>query len=401
MEAPLLTVKDTEQRVEAHAEGSFWSEVKTQLYLAGPLVAGYLLMNITQMISIMFVGHLGKLELASVSIATSFAAVTGLCVLAGMATGLDTLCGQAFGAGQHHLLGVHKHIPVAVLWAYASKILSWCVQDPEIATAAGSYVRWLIPSLFVFPWGLGHPAVCWLLVNRLGLGSKGVALANAVSYLVNLSLMALYIRLSPSCKATWTGFSGEAFRGIPGFLKLAVPSAAMVCMEWWSFELLVLLAGLLPSPKLETAVLSICTRVSNEHGAGRPHVAHLATQVVMFLAFSVCVSEGILMVLARNLLGYAYSNDEDVAKYAARVMPVLAVCILFDGLQTVLSGVVRGCGRQKLGAVINLVAYYVAGIPAAFFFAFVCHLGGMVLRAKDGVFSSNLLVDTWQNMKCQ
>ncbi|TKW38658.1 hypothetical protein SEVIR_1G129932v4 [Setaria viridis] len=263
--------------------------------------------------------------------------------------------------------------------------------------------------------------------------------------------MALYIRLSPSCKATWTGFSGEAFRGIPGFLKLAVPSAAMVCMEWWSFELLVLLAGLLPSPKLETAVLSIClhtititfasmvpiglgaalsTRVSNEHGAGRPHVAHLATQVVMFLAFSVCVSEGILMVLARNLLGYAYSNDEDVAKYAARVMPVLAVCILFDGLQTVLSGVVRGCGRQKLGAVINLVAYYVAGIPAAFFFAFVCHLGGMglwfgllcglvvqmllllsisictnwngeVLRAKDGVFSSNLLVDTWQNMKCQ
>lgn len=41
-------------------------------------------------------------------------------------------------------------IPVAVLWAYASKILSWCVQDPEIATAAGSYVRWLIPSLFVF-----------------------------------------------------------------------------------------------------------------------------------------------------------------------------------------------------------------------------------------------------------
>ncbi|CAN6272360.1 unnamed protein product, partial [Urochloa humidicola] len=85
-------------------------------------------------------------------------------------------------------------------------------------------------------------------------------------------------------------------------------------------------------------------------------------------------------------------------------------------------GVVRGCGRQKLGAVINLVAYYVAGIPAAFFFSFVCHLRGMglwfgllcglvvqmlllllisvcanwnreVLRAKDRVFISSLPVD--------
>jgi MATE family multidrug resistance protein len=49
-----------------------------------------------------------------------------------------------------------------------------------------------------------------------------------VSYLANLSFLALYVRLSPSCKATWTGFSGEAFRGVTEFLKLAVPSAVMV-----------------------------------------------------------------------------------------------------------------------------------------------------------------------------
>ncbi|PVH66041.1 hypothetical protein PAHAL_1G132800 [Panicum hallii] len=409
-EAPLLTVTaDTEKRAGGDAEGSPWSEVRKQLYLAGPLVAGYLLVNTVQMVSLMFAGHLGELELAGVSVATSFASVTGLSVLAGMATGLDTLCGQAFGAGRHRLLGVHKQramlvltllsVPVAGVWACAGEILAWCGQDPEIAAAAGSYTRWLIPALLVYAplqchvrflqaqklvlpvmlssgaAALGHPAVCWLLVRRLGLGSRGVALANAVSYLGNLSLMALY----PSCRTTWTGFSGEAFRGIPGLLKLAVPSAAMICMEWWSFELLVLLAGLLPNTKLETAVLSNCTRVSNELGAGRPRAAGLATRVVMFLAFSVCVSEGLAMVLVRNILGYAYSNDDEVAKYTARLMPALAVCILFDGLQNVLSGVVRGCGRQKLGAVINLVAYYAAGIPAAFLFAFVCRLGGMGL----------------------
>ena len=41
------------------------------------------------------------------------------------------------------------------------------------------------------------------------------------------------------------------------------------------------------------------------------------------------------------------------------------------------AGVVRGCGRQKAGAFINLAAYYLAGIPSAFVFAFVWHLGGM------------------------
>ncbi|RLM79519.1 protein DETOXIFICATION 16-like isoform X1 [Panicum miliaceum] len=266
-------------------------EVKKQLYLAGPLVAGFLLQNLVQMVSVMFVGHLGELALASASLATSFAGVTGFSLLvnislplpplfilsflsirfthrrrarrqAGMACSLDTLCGQAFGARQHHMLGVYKQramlvlalvsVPVAPVWAYTGEILTWCGQDPEIAAGAGSYIRWMIPALFVYgalqchvrflqtqnlvvpvmlssgATALCHPAVCWLLVRGLGLGRNGAALPNAISYVANLSFLALYVRLSPSCKATWTGFSAEAFRGIPDFLKLAVPSAVMV-----------------------------------------------------------------------------------------------------------------------------------------------------------------------------
>ncbi|CAL0301509.1 unnamed protein product [Lupinus luteus] len=52
-------------------------------------------------------------------------------------------------------------------------------------------------------------------------------------------------------------------------------------LEMWSFEMVVLLSGLLPNPKLETSVLSICTRVSNELGAGHPRAARLAVCVVM------------------------------------------------------------------------------------------------------------------------
>ncbi|KAL6613948.1 hypothetical protein ACP70R_036218 [Stipagrostis hirtigluma subsp. patula] len=384
------------------------------------------------MISVMFVGHLGELALAGAATATSFAGVTGFSLLAGMASSLDTMCGQAFGAGQHQLLGVYKQramlvlalvsVPVAVLWWYAGEILGWLRQDPEIAAEAGRYIRWLIPALFVYgplqchvrflqaqkvvaPVMLGsgaaalaHPAVCWLLVRRLRLGSRGAALGNAMSHLANLSFLALYVRLSPSCKATWAGFSRDAFRGVLGLLRLAVPSALMVCVEWWSFEILMLLSGLLPNPKLETAVISICfntntfaymvptglgsaisTRVSNELGAGRPQAARQATRAVLFLAFSVGVSEGLLMMLVRNLWGYAYTHDAEVARHTARMMPFLAASIFVDCQQCVLSGVVRGSGRQKIGAIMNLSAYYLVCIPAAVIFAFVCHLGGMGL----------------------
>ncbi|KAM3299461.1 hypothetical protein ACQJBY_040779 [Aegilops geniculata] len=432
MEEQLLVLGATGTEKKGDDESLVLSEVKKQLRLAGPLVIGCLLQNVVQMISVMFVGHLGELALSAASMATSFANVTGFSLLAGMACSLDTLCGQAYGAGQHRMLGVYKQramlvlslasVPVAALWAYTGRILLLLGQDPEIAAGAGGYIRWMIPALLAYgplqchvrflqtqnvvvpvmlssgATALSHPLVCWALVHGLRMGSKGAALANAVSFLTNLSILALYVRLSPSCSRTWTGFSRDAFRGLAGFLKLAVPSALMVCMEWWSFELLVLLSGLLPNPKLETAVLSIClntnslafmaplglggaisTRVSNELGAGRPAAARLAARVVMLLALAVGASEGLVMLLVRNVWGYAYSNEAEVAAYVARMMPILAMSVVFDGLQCVLSGVVRGCGQQKIAAFGNLGAYYLVGIPAAFFFAFVFHLGGMGL----------------------
>uniref|UniRef100_A0A0D9W3Z8 Protein DETOXIFICATION n=1 Tax=Leersia perrieri TaxID=77586 RepID=A0A0D9W3Z8_9ORYZ len=480
MEDALLLVGNGEKKSQGgDGEGDdnklVVTEVKKQLYLAGPLIAGWLLQNVVQMISVMFVGHLGELELSSASIATSFAGVTGFSLLAGMASSLDTLCGQAYGAKQHHLLGVYKQramlvlglvsVAVAVVWAYTGELLLLFGQDPEIAAGAGSFIRWMIPALFVYgplqchvrflqtqnvvlPVMLSsgataacHLPVCWLLVYGVGLGAKGAALANGVAYLANVAVLAVYVRVSPACRSTWTGFSSEAFRDVVGFLRLAVPSALMVCLEWWSFELLVLLSGLLPNPKLEASVLSIClnsgslafmipfglgsaisTRVSNELGAGRPDAARLATRVVMVLGLVVAVAVGLIMIFVRHVWGYAYSNEEEVVQYTAKMMPILAVSFLFDDLQCLLSGVARGCGWQKIGAIVNLGAYYLVGIPAALCFAFVYHLGGMglwlgimcalvvqmllllaitlctnwekeALKAKERVFSSTLPAD--------
>ncbi|OQU80064.1 hypothetical protein SORBI_3007G074300 [Sorghum bicolor] len=245
---------------------------------------------------------------------------------------------------------------------------------------------------------LCHLAVCWALVHRAGMGSKGAALSNAVSYGLNLAILALYVRLSSACGRTWNGFSVEGFKELRQFANLAVPSAFMICVEFWAFEIIVLLSGLLPNPQLETSVLSIClntsillfmvplglsysvsTRVSNELGAGQPQAAKLAMRVVMCLALSSGFLLTMAMILLRSVWGHMYSNEKEVVAYIAKMMPVLAISFFIDGIHGSLSGVLTGCGKQKIGAITNLGAFYLAGIPMAVLLAFVFHMNGMGL----------------------
>ncbi|XP_027366950.1 protein DETOXIFICATION 16-like isoform X1 [Abrus precatorius] len=384
------------------------------------------------MISIMFVGHLGRLPLAGASLGTSFASVTGYSVLLGMGSALETLCGQAYGARQYQMLGIYTQramllllglsIPLSLIWFYTSSLLIAMGQDHEISTEAGIYNRWMIPGLFaygllqclnrflqtqnnVFPMlissgitTLVHIFFCWVFVFECELGSKGAALAISMSYLVNVIILVIYINLATACASTWNGVSKEALNDMLSLIKLAAASAVMICFEYWSFEMVVLLSGLLPNPQLETSVLSISlntcwmvymisvglggaisTRVSNELGGGNSKGALLALRVMIAIAVLEGTTVALVTILVRNVWGKLYSNEDEVIKYVAKMMPLLALSDFLDGFQCVLSGAARGCGWQNLCAFINLGAYYVVGIPSAILFAFVFHIGGMGL----------------------
>lgn len=166
-------------------------------------------------------------------------------------------------------------------------------------------------------------------------------------------------------------------------------------LEWWSFELLILLSGLLPNPQLETSVLSIClsiistiytipeatgsaasTRVSNALGGGCPQAARLS----VFASMTVAVSEAILVsstiFASRKVLGYVFSNEQDVVDYVTYMVPLISLNVIVDSLHGTLSGIARGSGWQKLGAYVNLGAYYVFGIPIAVILGFWFELRG-------------------------
>ncbi|KAH7528669.1 hypothetical protein FEM48_Zijuj05G0096600 [Ziziphus jujuba var. spinosa] len=87
--------------------------------------------------------------------------------------------------------------------------------------------------------------------------------------------------------------------------------------------MMVLLSGLLPNPKLETSVLSIIIRVSNELGAGHPEAAHLVVHVALALVIVEGLLLGIFLISIHNIWGYAYTNEAEVVKCVAKMLPIL------------------------------------------------------------------------------
>jgi MATE family multidrug resistance protein len=79
-------------------------------------------------------------------------------------------------------------------------------------------------------------------------------------------------------------------------------------------------------------------RVSNELGSGNPQAARLS----ILISGIMCLAEGLLVVIitvcVRDVWGYLYSNEEEVAKYVSIMMPILATSNFMDGLQCTLSG---------------------------------------------------------------
>ncbi|KAG8652173.1 hypothetical protein MANES_06G063000v8 [Manihot esculenta] len=406
MEKQILLGEAGEEKPQRISWRVLTQEAKRTAYIAGPMVAVNLSQYFLQIISIMMVGHLGQLSLSSTAIAISFCGVTGFSLLFGMSSALETLCGQAHGAKQYRQFGVQIYtaifslnivcIPLSVLWIYMGKILVFMGQDTLISQQAAKFSSCLIPALFgyanlqavvryfqmqslIFPLIISslfavcfHVVVCWILVFNSGLGNLGAAFSIGISYWVNWILLALYMRFSSSCEKTRVSVSMELFQGVGQFFRLAIPSAGMICLEWWSFEFLTMLSGILPNPRLETSVLSVC----------------LATISTLYT-----VPDG-LGAAARHVFGYIFSNEKEVVDYVTDMAPLVSISVILESFQVTLSGVARGCGWQNLGAYVNLVAYYICGIPVAAVLGFWLKFRGkgLWIGIQVGSFLQNVML---------
>ncbi|KAK8651869.1 hypothetical protein V6N13_141446 [Hibiscus sabdariffa] len=238
-----------------------FGEAKIQILFAVPVVLSNVFYSSITMVSVMFAGHLGEVELAASTLANSWAAVTGFAFMVGLSGALETLCGQGFGAGMYKMLGIYLQasciisfffsLIISILWFYTEPILVLLHQDPEISKTAALYIKYLIPGLFAFgflqnilrflqtqsivkplvvfsiiPLGI-HFGIVYSLVNKTSLGFKGAPMAASISIWISLLLLAMYVVFANKFKNTWQGLSSESFHYIIRNLRLALPSAAM------------------------------------------------------------------------------------------------------------------------------------------------------------------------------
>jgi multidrug resistance protein, MATE family len=208
-----------------------------------------------------------------------------------MGSAVETLCGQAYGAHKHEMLGVYMQrsfvlltvtgVPLAVMYVLSKQILLLLGEPERIAEAAWVYVVGLIPQIFAYAANFpiqkflqaqsivapsayisaatlaAHLFLSWVAVYRLGLGLLGASLILSLSWWIIVAAQFVYIVTSPRCRRTWTGFSCQAFSGLPEFFRLSAASAVMLCLEAWYTQITVLIAGLLKDPEIALDSLAV------------------------------------------------------------------------------------------------------------------------------------------------
>ncbi|KAI3958787.1 hypothetical protein MKX01_023463 [Papaver californicum] len=403
-------------------------EIKAIGKISGPTALTGLLLYSRAMISMLFLGYLGELELAGGSLAIGFANITGYSVISGLAMGMEPICGQAFGAKQKKILGLTSQrtvllllttsIPISFMWVNMKRILLWCGQDEEISSVAHVFILFSIPDLFFL--SLLHPlriylrtqsitlpiSFCsaisviihiplnYLLVIHLKMGIAGVAIAMVWTNLNLFILLAAFIIISGVYKDSWVAPSMDCLRGWSSLLSLAIPTCISVCLEWWWYEFMILLCGLLVNPKATIASmgiliqttslvyvfpsalsLGVSTRVGNELGANRPGKARIS--MIVSLACAVVLGLGAMTftVLMRHQWGRLFTNDAEILEITAMALPIVGLCELGNCPQTTGCGVLRGSARPSTGANINLSSFYLVGMPVAIVMGFVIKMG--------------------------
>jgi multidrug resistance protein, MATE family len=295
----------------------------------------------------------------------------------------------AYAAGVSAIL----HIPFNVLFIH---VFGWGYMGVGVATVMAQTIQPIY-------------TITYLFVTEQG---RGRVLENTMAATMGRT------RLSFWKEATVAVYS---LAGILQYLSLAIPGIVIIS-EWWASEVAIFLAGTLtPHPDLALGAMTIyqsintacfmlpvgcgiagSTRVGNFLGAGDTRGADVAAKVSVSSAALLSTCLGcILYFTPHTIFPSFFTPDQALVTEASRLIPLLSVYVVGDGIQTVLNGIIKGCGRQCVIMPIVVVAYWIVGVPLAYFYAFIQHDG---IMCDDNIHCgvtglvSGMTIGTWTHM---
>lgn len=398
---------------------SVWRETRALVLLSWPIWLSGVAEAVNGAVAALFLGRdPNPALLGGAYVAMSVFSVLAMCPLMSLSSGVTTLVATAIGArdfdkvGSYVQLGTSVNLAYALVWmvpmvAFPTPLLRVLLGDkqPQVLGVAATYLR--VYSLRLFPYAVLRPvhralmaqSVTWpmpvgalfivisntalhaVLVSAAGLGAVGSAVASTVApALQTVCLLALvaYLGLNPTVWGRWDPAAVTA--AARPYLRLALPGAALMCAEWWALEATTLLMSRRSPSVLAAHVvaanvtlilymtpaalgLGVMTRVGNALGAATPAAARRACWVAVAAGTAVGGALGVPLFGARHVWPGVYSANGRVQALLVAVTPWLTVIVVVDAALAVLGRVLRGSGRQRLGAAIYLVGFWGGTLP--------------------------------------
>ena len=417
--------------------------------LAVPVVLAQVGLMLMGVVDTLMVSRVSAEALAAVALGNLY--FTSLMLpAAGTLMVLDAVVSQAIGAADHDAAarGVQRGFVMAAGIAVvmsavllpATPVMNLLRQPPELVPIASSYVR--ISILGGLPFlafvvlrqslqamkrmrvllvvivlaNVANGVLNWVFIyGHLGspaMGAPGSAWATVASrWMMVLLLLGFgWSALKPAL-VPWRR---ETFHPGPlrGMLRLGLPIAFMQALEYGAFAGIGVLMGVLGTTEMAAHQIAInlasltfmvplgigaaaAVRVGHAAGAADAEAARESARAAIVCGAGFMSVSAVLLLLVPGAIARVYTEDSGVMALAAALLPVAGVFQVFDGIQAVCAGVLRGLGDTRVPFVINLAGFWLVGFPVSVLLGFHTRLGAVGLWwgfvAALGVVSALLL----------
>ena len=430
------------------------TEFRALLGLAIPVVLSELGWMSMAIVDTIMVGRLSPEAIGAVGLSSAIYYAPALFGI-GMLLGLDTLVSQAFGRRDfddcHRSLAQGVYIAcaftpllMAVIWLAPTFLHHWGVH-PVVETEAASYLRILnwstLPLLLYgafrrYLQGIGQVRpvtfalitanlVNWagnwaLIYGKLGLPAMGVRGSALSTCIARVYMAAILVgtawryegRRGHRLFAHWAG--PDRLR-IMQLAKLGFPTACQIVLEVGAFGFATVLAGRLQPEALAAHQIALtcasltymvplgvsaaaAVAVGHAVGAGNPAKAKRAGWLAVGISVAFMAAAAVVFLAAPVSILHIYTRDSGVVALGIPLLALAAAFQVFDGAQTAVTGALRGLGETRAPMILNLLGYWIFGLPLGAFLCFRVHLGiygvwiGLTLAL---IFIAMLLLGRW------
>jgi multidrug resistance protein, MATE family len=391
------------------------SELRAMSRLAAPIVLAELGWMAMGVVDTMVVGRVGASAIAAVGLGAIVFYGVGMCA-SGVLLGLDTFVSQAFGAdspeecrrwGVNGVWAALLLAPVvcAIVRAF-DPLLDFFGVAPEVLRFAIPYLHalnWSAPPLLLFMafrrylqarhivkpmmWtlitaNLVNLAGNWALVfghwGAPRMGAEGSGWATCISRVYMAAVLGIvWLRREPELlRTSWR----PEWNRIGRLFRLGLPAAGQLGVEIAVFAVVTVLAGRLNAVSLaanQVALITVSTtymlplgissaaavRVGNELGRGDAAAAARSGWTALSLAVGVMSFAALTLLSVPDLIARLFTPEAEVIATAIVLLRIAAFFQLFDGLQVVATGALRGSGDTRTPMLCHFAGYWMVGLP--------------------------------------